>query len=270
VTDLGAPDLVALQEIQDASGPTDDGVVAGGPTFERLIDAIEAAGGPEYTYRQIDPVDGTEGGQPGGNIRVGFLVRPDRLEIAGPPRHVSPDHPCFTGADRDDREPTRRSLALELRFGPRTLFVVDNHWRSKRGDDRLFGATQPPVLHTEAQRTCQARIVAGFVRELLAADPDAWVIVAGDLNEHEFRPPLAELEAAGLVNLVHRIPRADRYTYNFEGNSQVLDHVLVSPGLLRDAVAIPSIAHVNTDLPAAEAASDHDPILVTIVPRSPR
>lgn len=266
VVDLGAPDLVALQEIQDVSGPKDDGLVAGGPTFDRLIAAIEEIGGPTYDYRQVDPVDGTEGGQPGGNIRVGFLVRPDRLEVVGLPRRVAPDHPCFTGAG-PDREPTRRSLALEVRFGPRTLIVVNNHWKSKRGDDRLFGATQPPVLHTEAQRTCQARVIADFVEELLADEPDAWVIVAGDLNEHEFRPPLAELEAVGLTNLMERIPRADRYTYNFEGNSQVLDHLLVSPAVLREAVVRASIAHVNADAPDAQAASDHDPVLATLLPR---
>lgn len=268
VVDLGAPNLVALQEIQDVSGPKDDGLVAGGPTFERLIAAIEEVGGPAYEYRQIDPVDGTEGGQPGGNIRVGFLVRPDRLEIVGPPRRVAPDHPCFTGTEDEGFDPSRRSLALEVRFGPRSLVVVNNHWTSKRGDDRLFGAVQPPVPHTEAQRTCQARVIADFVDGLLEGDPDAWVLVAGDLNEHEFRPPLAELEAVGLRNLMERIPRAARHTYNFEGNSQVLDHLLVSPGLLREAVVRARVAHGNADAPAAEAASDHDPVLATILPRA--
>ena len=31
-----------------------------------------------YEYRQIDPQNNQDGGQPGGNIRVGFLFRPDR------------------------------------------------------------------------------------------------------------------------------------------------------------------------------------------------
>jgi hypothetical protein len=42
-----------------------------------LIAAIEAAGGPLYEYRRIDRVDDADGGQPGGNVRVGFL-RTDR------------------------------------------------------------------------------------------------------------------------------------------------------------------------------------------------
>jgi hypothetical protein len=39
-------------------------------TFNELIGA---AGGPTYDFRQIDPVDDQDGGEPGGNIRVGFL-----------------------------------------------------------------------------------------------------------------------------------------------------------------------------------------------------
>ena len=41
------------------------------------IAAISAAGGPAYSYRQIDPVNNEDGGEPGGNIRVGFLFRTD-------------------------------------------------------------------------------------------------------------------------------------------------------------------------------------------------
>ena len=44
VGSLNAPDIVALQEIQDNSGTTDDGVVAAAETFAALIAAIEAAG----------------------------------------------------------------------------------------------------------------------------------------------------------------------------------------------------------------------------------
>ena len=60
-----------------------------------LIAAISAAGGPAYEYRQIDPVDDQDGGEPGGNIRVGFLFRTDRgLRFVDRP-----------GGDVDDRRP---------------------------------------------------------------------------------------------------------------------------------------------------------------------
>ena len=82
VSRLQAPDVVTLQEIQDNSGPEDDGVVAADSTLDRLIDAVVAAGGPRYTAFQLDPVDNADGGQPGGNIRVGILIDEDRVGLA--------------------------------------------------------------------------------------------------------------------------------------------------------------------------------------------
>ncbi|MFY9470136.1 MAG: hypothetical protein WAP37_08490, partial [Solirubrobacterales bacterium] len=78
VDNLASPDLIALDEVQDDNGPANDSVVGADATFAGLIAAIEAAGGPAYSFRQINPVDDQDGGQPGGNIRVGFLFRGDR------------------------------------------------------------------------------------------------------------------------------------------------------------------------------------------------
>src|SRR5205814_7267535 len=78
VTNLAAPDLVAVEEIQDNSGATDDGTVAADQTLGKLTAAITAAAGPAYTWRQINPVNDADGGQPGGNIRQVFLYRTDR------------------------------------------------------------------------------------------------------------------------------------------------------------------------------------------------
>ena len=75
---LRAPDVVALEEVQDNDGPANSAVTDASLTFQQLIAAIQAAGGPTYQFRQIDPVDDQDGGEPGGNIRVGFLYRTDR------------------------------------------------------------------------------------------------------------------------------------------------------------------------------------------------
>lgn len=284
---LGSPDVIGLQEIQDDSGPADDGVVEAKVTFENLIAAIVAAGGPTYDVRQIDPVNNHDGGQPGGNIRVALLFNPERVSFvdrgeAGPadaaavegegesvrlslsPGRVDPSNPCFSGeGDGELAEPTRKSLAAEMRFGDRTFFVVVNHFKSKRGDGGLFGSTQPPVRRTEEQRTCQAETVGKFAGKILEKNAKAAVIVLGDMNEHEFRAPMKRLvELSGLANLHDRVVVADRYTYVYEGNSQVLDHIFVSPALLREAEI--DIVHINADVPEAVAASDHDPILARL------
>ena len=78
VDNLRAPDLIGVEEVQDNSGATNDGTVDASQSWAALIAAIQAAGGPLYEYRQIDPVNNADGGQPGGNIRVGFLFRTDR------------------------------------------------------------------------------------------------------------------------------------------------------------------------------------------------
>src|SRR5207237_7023503 len=83
---LRAPDLIAVEEIQDNNGPTDDGTVDASATIGRLESAIQAAGGPAYTSREIDPVNDQDGGEPGGNIRQIFLFRTDRgLEFVDRP-----------------------------------------------------------------------------------------------------------------------------------------------------------------------------------------
>ena len=84
------------------------------------------------------------------------------------------------------------------------LFVIANHWKSKNGDDPLFGRFQPPRLVTEAQRTDEAEVVKDFVDEILDIDPNANVVVLGDLNDFEFSAPPTALEG-GEISTRHRV-----------------------------------------------------------------
>ena len=59
-----------------------------------------------------------------------------------------------------------------------------------------------------------------------------------------------------LENLVLTLRKPERYTYVFEGNSQVLDHILASRRLYR-ALSAYDVVHVNSEF--AEQASDHEP-----------
>ncbi|WP_445240352.1 Calx-beta domain-containing protein [Microcoleus vaginatus] len=85
VTNLQSPDIITLEEIQDNNGPTNDSVVDAAITYNTLIAAIQAAGGPTYEFRQINPTDDQDGGEPGGNIRVGFLFKPERVTYVDRP-----------------------------------------------------------------------------------------------------------------------------------------------------------------------------------------
>ena len=287
VDNLASPDILALQEIQDNSGPADDGVVAADQTLARLIDAIAAAGGPRYEYSQVDPVDGEDGGQPGGNIRVGFLYHPARVGLVergtgdprsathvetgadGPrlsasPGRIAPEDPAFAGDPEMGLEGARKSLAAEFVFQGNRLLVINNHWKSKRGDDPLMGASQPPLARTESQRSRQATVIREFADEWLAHDPAAYVVVLGDLNELVERSPMLVLTATGLVDLVAEVPPDDRYTFIYRGNSQVLDHIVVSAGLRQMTSPRLDIVHLNADYADGDRASDHDPVLVEL------
>lgn len=278
--DLAGPDLVALQEIQDANGPLDDGTVDGEPTMRALIAAVIKAGGPSYSFSQIDPLDGADGGQPGGNIRVALLFDPARVEWIervdreesgtelridkvgeGPrllpnPGRIEPDNPAFARS--------RKPMGVELSFHGEKIFLAIAHLRSKGGDDALMGARQPPRWGSEEQRMGQVEALRRFMDRLLEQDPGARVVVLGDFNEHEFRSPVLHLSAAGWANLVARIPLPDRYTFNYQGNSQVLDHLILSPALVASGNAEVDIVHVDADFPHDNRASDHDPIVARL------
>ncbi len=283
VNNLQAPDLLALQGVQDNNGPTDDGIVDASTTFNTLIAAIQGAGGPTYEFRQISPVNNQDGGEPGGNIRVGFLFRTDRglsfidrpggdattatTVVTGPsgpqlsmsPGRIDPTNPAFT----DSRKP----LAGEFGFKGDKLFVIANHFNSKGGDQLLFGHFQPPSQPSEAQRVEQAEVVRSFVDAILASDPGANIVVLGDLNDFEFSGALAALKGDALNNLTETLPESERYTFLFEGNSEALDHILVSDTLF-DGPREYAVVHVNAEF--ADQASDHDPAVAFLcVDRTP-
>ena len=276
---MADPDILALQEIQDDSGPEDDGAVDAGATLEALIAAIEKSGGPRYAFREISPEDGADGGRPGANIRVAYLFDPARVTFVdrgqGGPRDATQVEKGSEGARLSLSpgliEPThlafensRKPLAAEFRFRGRTLFLVNLHLSSKGGDEPGMGRYQPPRRHSEEVRVQQSTVVQGFVEQLLGFDPQARVVVLGDTNEHEFRAPIQSLAGTTLQNLIEQVPEKERYTFNYEGRSQVLDNVLVSPELVKKAAPEIDIVHVNADFPDGKRASDHDPIVVRL------
>jgi predicted extracellular nuclease len=278
---LGSPDIVALQEVQDDTGPDDDGTVSAERTLARLITAIDRAGGARYAARSINPNDNADGGQPGANIRNVYLFNPMRVEfedrgrdsedtevriVAGlglsrNPGLVDPDNPAFS-VDRGGHGGSRKPLVGEFLFAGRRVVLVNLHLSSKGGDDPLFGRRQPPVFHSTGRRLDQANVVAGFVASLLADDPDRRIVVLGDFNDFEGSVPLQVLDAAGLEDLINRLPVDDGYSYVYQGNSQVLDHVLASRVAADGAVI--DVVHVNAEFPFTDRASDHDPIVVRL------
>jgi len=269
---LGSPDIIGVQEIQDNSGSTNDGVTAADVTLQALVDAIDRAGGPTYAFIDTPVVDGTVGGQPGGNIRVAFLYNPGRTKLVdGTARTVG-----IPGLPGDPFFGSRTSAAADFVFNGETVTVVNNHLSSKGGSAPIVGLEQPFEARQEEvivngsldERQLQAGAVQDFVADILADDPDAKVIVLGDMNEFEFVSPVATILGRDLVNTTDSIGEDERYTFIFQGNSQSLDHILLSPALVGSETV--DIVHVNVEFAeVAERASDHDPIVVGLQIRLP-
>jgi hypothetical protein len=277
VNNLRAPDILSGEEVQDNTGPVDDGTVDASATLDELVAAIQAAGGPTYDYRYISPVNDQDGGEPGGNIRQVFLFRTDRgVSFVDRPGGTATNSTGVTGSGSSTQltfspgriDPTnsafttsRKPLAGEFMFNGHHLFVVANHFNSKGGDQPLFGHFQPPTRSSEAQRHNQAQIVHDFVASILSADSNANVVVAGDLNDFEFSDTVSILKSGVLGDLMDTLPQSERYSYVFEGNSQTLDHILLSDAL-SGRPFVYDVVHVNSEF--ANQASDHEPSAVRI------
>ncbi|MDN4608024.1 lamin tail domain-containing protein [Sporosarcina highlanderae] len=272
--DMQSPDIIGVTEVQDNNGP-DAGDSKANQSYERLIQAIVDAGGVKYEYVNIDPVNNEDGGQPNANIRVGFLYNPARVSLTEGiphgdattavgyengkltlnPGRISPNDPAFNSS--------RKPLAAQFDFQGESIVVIANHWNSKTGDTPLFGSTQPPIYGSEVQRKKIAQLVYDFISEIKTDNPDANIVSLGDFNDFQFAEPLKIHEGSIMTNMINHVEKADRYSYVYQGNSQVLDHILVSNNLV-DQTEI-DILHINADFTdMAGRASDHDPVMVQI------
>ncbi|MFJ9813035.1 endonuclease/exonuclease/phosphatase family protein [Streptomyces sp. NPDC101158] len=277
VENLASPDIVALEEIQDDNGAKNDGTVTSGETLKKFTAAIAAAGGPAYEWRSIDPENNKDGGEPGGNIRQVFLFNPERVSFVDRPGGDATTATAVTGTKGDAHltvspgridpantawENSRKPLAGEFVFRGRTVLVVANHFGSKGGDESIVSHHQPPTRSSEVKRLLQAQAVNAFVKDVIAVDKQADVLVLGDINDFEFSGTTKALTDGGaLFPAVKSLPLSERYSYVYQGNSQVLDQILTSPGVHHftyDSV------HINAEF--ADQNSDHDPQVLRFRP----
>lgn len=279
VDNIKSPDIIGLVEVQDNNGEQNNGTTAADQSYQTLINAIKAAGGPTYSFTDIEPVNNNDGGAPGANIRVGFLYNADRVQLSDSVqgKKGSPTESVAYDAAKDQLtlnpgridpqnaafKASRKPLAAQFEFQGEKVIVIANHFNSKSGDQGPFGNTQPPVLSSETQRHQIAAVVNGFVKDVVSANPDANVVVLGDLNDFQFTETANILKGNELDNLIETLPLKEQYTYTYDGNSQVLDHILVSKNLTRSTQV--DIVHLNADFPASKGrVSDHDPVVAQI------
>ncbi len=258
---LQSPDIVSLEEIQDNNGATNDTTVDASQTVTKLIDAIVAAGRPEVRLalgrpgrrpgrrrarRQHPPglpvqpgrVSFTDRAGGDSTTAVGVTEAHGKARLTVSPGRIAPADTAWKNS--------RKPLAGEFVFRGKTVFVIANHFNSKGGDQGLTSQYQPPARSSETQRHAQATAVNAFVKDLLSVQKNADVIALGDINDFEFSGTTRILEGGGaLWSAIKSLPKSERYTYDYQGNQQVLDQILISPAIRRGGDFAYDSVHIN-------------------------
>jgi hypothetical protein len=228
----GAPTIVALQEVENIE------ILEEVAAHESLVD---------YDYRPA-LIEGSDSR----GIDNGYLVRGDRAEVLEVQQFVAPE-------GLTSRPPLMIKVEVTTDLGSLTLYALNNHFTSMSGG----------VEATEPRRNAQAAWNVSVMETLLADDPDAHVAVLGDLNSFYNSLPIDTLRQAGLEHVFEVLPEDQHYTYIFEGASQALDHILVTPALM-DLIRRVELLRVNADYALPEPGddspghkSDHDPLVAT-------
>jgi predicted extracellular nuclease len=255
--ELDLPEIMVLQEVENTE------------ITQALGDLVNGSAGTDYQAVSFETSDAR-------GIEVAFLYDAARVELLEAFQLFGPEVEAAFGPA--SASPGREPLYGKFLVNGETIHIVGNHFKSKGGDTPIFGIIQPFERPTEVQRKKQAQAVRDFVDNLLGADSGAKVMVTGDLNdfqfgEHDEGPddPVAILEGVGggepFTNLVNMEKEQERWTFLFDGNSQVLDHMLVNDALLAKLAGM-DILHFNAAFPSdlgsdpttTLRASDHDAI----------
>jgi predicted extracellular nuclease len=240
----------------------------------KLVSAIEAIGGPTYSFASIDPVDDKDGGAPGGNIRQAYLYDSRAIQLHNPNQGSSVDANAVLPGPTLKFNPgrveplnavwtrSRKPLvaAWQTLDGKNNFFTINVHFTSKLGSSPIGGDYRPPINKGIETREAQMMLTADFVTRILKQDANAKIIVSGDFNEFAFLEPMEKFKSvSGLYDLddIVRSPEKERYSTIFERNCQQLDYTYVSKALTKGAAY--EHIHVNTWANLDEQITDHDP-----------
>ncbi|HEV7396495.1 MAG TPA: DUF4214 domain-containing protein, partial [Pyrinomonadaceae bacterium] len=251
------PDVIGVEEMENL---TTLQAVASQVNGDAV--SIDALPNPNYVAYLVE-------GNDIGGIDVGFLVKESRvtrlsvtqLELPGCD-HVTPST-CYNYVDpntggldiMNDRPPLVLIASIPRTAGGLLGFtVIVNHLRSLNGvDDNTAAGTGTVGARVREKRRQQAEFLANYIQGRQTANPNEKIITVGDMNAFRVNdgyvdsigtilgtPAAASqvaLPSSDLVNpnqtdLVDTLTPAQQYSYNFDGNAQTLDHVIVNPPAL--------------------------------------
>jgi predicted extracellular nuclease len=289
---LHTPDILGVVEVENLS------------TLQALAaristDAVAASQpDPQYVAYLLE-------GNDVGGIDVGYLVKTaevapgsPRVEVVGNVVQLGKDATWNDpvngpGTLLNDRPPLLMDAVVNYADG-RTfpITVIQVHQRSLNGAD----ANDAGGDRTRTKRHLQAVFLAEQIDDMQIADPQRRIAVGGDFNAFEFNDGLTDAMgtvtglpapddqtavsgdgvdyvAQDLLNLFVEETPDQRYSFEFDGNAQSLDHVLVNQALGSAAGAVGlDHARINADFPeilrgnagTVARLADHDPVMAYV------
>ncbi len=271
---MQSPDVIGVIEVENLAA------------LKRLAEKInsdsEAAGKPNPKYEAY-LIDGNDGR----GIDSGFLVKSSRITVIETKQLGKEDKFDNKSVDEEaflnDRPPLmlRASMMDDKTKQPFEFTVLVNHLKS------FLGYNDPKRMDgVRTKKRLQAEFLAKFVQQRQTANPKEKIILVGDFNAYQFNDgivdvigtikgkpaakgevmnPSEDLVNPDMTDLVELINAEQRYSYRFDGNGQVLDHILISNSLQNYIIGF-GYARMNADFPEsyrtddnrAERFSDHD------------
>lgn len=276
--DLKLPDILGLVEVgDDDGGNVESNVLTSEKTLEAIVSGILKESGVEYGYLCVNPEDKKDGGWPAMHIRNAVLYRKDTMEVPyfTPSQAAGKDtkfadgkltfNPGRIGNDEPFFADVRKTLVahLKMKKNGKDVFVLVNHLKSKRADDKLYSAKRPVKRSSEDVRIPEGKYVNAFLKKINEKLPEAILLCMGDMNDFEFSPTIKEMKGDFMVSAVETLPVNERHTYVYQGSSQILDNFLVNSRYAKGLKC--DILNINSEFTRAQGYfSDHDPIFVQI------
>ncbi len=159
-------------------------------------------------------------------VDVGLLYKKDKFKVLGSRsvRLHDPENPNFK---------TRDQLLVSGIYMGDTIHIIVNHWPSRLGGEK----------QSSPKREMAARLTRSLVDSLLAINPQAKVIVMGDLNDDPKNKSVTEvmnapktddyktLQPGQMFNVSYGLYKRGVGTLCYRGQWNLFDQILITQGL---------------------------------------
>ncbi|MEL6547860.1 MAG: hypothetical protein AAFQ82_24755, partial [Myxococcota bacterium] len=258
------PSAIVWQEMQKDDGTELTSTMTADKTYNAVLDPVRERTGKDYQFRYLMEHWTRSGGQPGGNIHLGFAWDPEVLTPISDPIALGMDSPAL--------HETRKPLAMAFRHRNtgEPLVLVDVHNTSLRYTRSPIAQSNPGEDPRGALRVEQNRTINAFLDTL----DEAGIAyqVSGDFNDTEFSESIQTYAQAGR-SIVEPSNEHEQADYNHRGVAQNLSHLVTSKADENRVTTMASFDEQARGVPMGQLggrrSSDHGVLWSKMTMRSP-